>query len=191
MWPRSHNQKCFSVYKDDITSGVKAFEKRFKVPPATILIYARSWQLETWLRHMIYVEVKSAVGNKWEKFLPSPNDLGLSRDPKAKDKRLSHMQTREENPLAYFTFGQLWETIKRKELWDYFSIYFPPKDVLEGKLKELLQIRHRTAHFRVPHRDDLHRLQQFLRDIDQSFWKFCTSCNDPQPILESEENLLE
>ena len=177
----------------DMTSNeAKAFEKRFGVPAAAILIFARFWQLETWLRHMIYIEVKSAVGNDWKRFLPSPKESDISRrDPKAKDKRLSHMQTRHESPLAYLTLGQLWDIIKRQELWDYFAIYFPPKDLLDAKLKELLQIRHRIAHCRDPHKDDLHRLEQFLRDIDQSFWKFCTSYNDLRGILESEENLLE
>jgi len=33
------------------------------------------------------------------------------------------------------------------------------------------------------HRDDLARVRQFLRDIDAGFWRFCTSYNDPHPVL--------
>lgn len=45
------------------------------------------------------------------------------------------------------------------------------------------RIRHRVAHFRSLHRDDLARVTQFLRDIDSGFWRFCTSYNDPRPVL--------
>ena len=33
------------------------------------------------------------------------------------------------------------------------------------------------------HRDDLSRVEQLLRDVDQGFWSFCTSYNSRLPIL--------
>jgi hypothetical protein len=61
--------------------------------------------------------------------------------------------------------------------------YLPPKELWTAKLEEISQIRHRVAHFRVGHTDDYRRLRQFLRDIDEGLWRFCTSYNDPRPVL--------
>ena len=44
-------------------------------------------------------------------------------------------------------------------------------------------IRDRIAHYRKGHSDDLIRLLQVMRDIDNGFWEFCTSYNDINPIL--------
>lgn len=157
----------------DLNSIKEFFKESYNLPPDMIFLYARFWQLESWLRQMVYIELRS-LKKDWESFLLHQRN----KDQKAKDKRLTHMLTSHENPLSYLTFGELWEIILQKDLWSCFSVYFPPKDILEVKLKEVSQIRHRVAHFRIPHRDDLSRIEQFLRDVDQGFWKFCTSYNN-------------
>ncbi len=167
------------------SDSVKTFSEHFSLPEDTIFLYARFWQLETWLRQMVYIELRSAEKD-WESYLPKPKEP----NPREKDKRLTHMVTSQESMLAYITFGELWRIIQDNALWGYFSVYFPPKDILEVKLKELSQIRHRVAHFRVPHKDDLRRAEQFLRDIDQSFWKLCTSYNNTRWFYDPQKNAL-
>lgn len=145
-----------------------------ELPDRVIATYVRLWQLERWMRRMAYVELKAAYGDDWDK--------GLSGDRwKASDKSLTHMPTPEEDSLSYGSFSQLCE--KYIDNWDLFSEYLPPKDIWEARIKELKQIRNRVAHFRSGHEDDLHRVIQFMRDIDHGFWRFCTSFNGPFPVL--------
>jgi hypothetical protein len=167
------------------TNSIEKFVERFSLPEDSILLYTRFWQLETCLRQMVYIELRSSEKD-WQNFLPKSKKA----DPKEKDKRLTHMLTPQENMLSYITFGELWNIIQNNAIWKYFSVYFPPKDILEVKLKELSQIRHRVAHFRMPHIDDLRRTEQFLRDIDQSFWKFCTSYNRIWWLHDPKENIV-
>ena len=67
--------------------------------------------------------------------------------------------------------------------WSFFEPYLPAKDVWDGKLREVTQIRNRIAHFRIGHRHDAARIEQFLRDVDVGFWQFCTSYNSEWPVL--------
>jgi hypothetical protein len=146
-----------------------------EVPKRALEIFARLWQLETWLRRMVYVELRALKGDDWAQELPP-----LSKSFGA-DKALRHMPTPEMNVLSYSTLTKLMEAIGKH--WTCFECYFPPKDILDAKLKEVFQIRNRVAHFRLGHSDDLPRLLQFLRDVDLGFWNFCTSYNDARPIL--------
>ncbi|SRR6266571_1503920 len=160
-----------------IEAAVKLVQETYRVPADSVRLYARLWELETWLREMVYVELKSARGAAWG------DSLKDVAEKVAKDKQLIHMATPQRGQLAYLTLGELWEIIKSTTNWPFFETYFPPKQLVEAKLAtELLQIRHRVAHCRYPHRDDLARVEQFLRDIDQSFWKFTTSYNKECPI---------
>jgi hypothetical protein len=164
----------------DIEKAANLLQEYYGVSAQGVSIYARLWQLETWLREMVYVELKSARGADWAASLKPVDDKLL------KDKRLIHMATPQRGPLGYLTLGELWEVISSATNWPLFQCYFPPKHLVEAKLTtELLQIRHRVAHCRTPHTDDLARVEQFLRDIDQSFWKFTTSYNDEHQITPS------
>ena len=129
---------------------------------------------------MVYVELRSRYGNDWASHL-----RGGTETPYERDKRLSHMPTREVLPTSYMQLTELLDTVSCE--WDLFKPYFPPRDVWEGKLPELKQIRHRVAHFRVGHRDDVLRVEQLLRDLDGGFWRFCTSYNDGWPVLVAED----
>jgi hypothetical protein len=91
------------------------------------------------------------------------------------------MPTPEMNALSYSPLSQLEKLIRAN--WECFQPYFPPQLLWEAKLKEVSQIRHRIAHFRVGHADDYDRLRLFLRDVDQGFWNFCTSYNNSVPPL--------
>ncbi|MBK1969756.1 hypothetical protein JIX59_10440 [Brevundimonas diminuta] len=150
-------------------------EEAREVPERALRLYARLWQFETWLRTIVYVELRALHGDGWSASL-----RGDTR-PFDADKRLTHMPTREMNALSYVQLSQLMTLIE--EHWDCFALYLPPKSLWDAKLKEVLQIRHRIAHFRAGHADDHARVLQLLRDVDHGFWTFCTSYNDGRPVL--------
>ncbi len=146
------------------------------VPPESLLTYSRLWQFETWLRAMVYVELRACYGDSWESRLS-----GSHQRPYEGDRRLSHMPTRESMPTSYLQLSDLAGTISSN--WRLFEPYLPPQEIWDAKLLEVTQIRHRVAHFRLGHVYDLNRVDQLLRDVDQGFWRFCTSYNDAHPIL--------
>ncbi|HEX2875936.1 MAG TPA: Swt1 family HEPN domain-containing protein [Polyangiaceae bacterium] len=145
------------------------------LPERNLETYARLWQLETWLRELVYVHLRAKAGDAWEGYVQQADR------PKTNDKRLTHMPTAEENQLSYAQLSQVRRIIT--DNWSMFESYLPPQNVWEAKLDEVAQIRHRVAHFRTTHADDLARVVQLLRDIDAGMWRFCTSYNDPNPVL--------
>lgn len=160
---------------DSNKSQADGFEPLADVPMQVINTYARLWQLETWLRTMLYVELRALLGDDWGK------ELNANSGALQADKALTHMPTAEMNALSYSQLAKLITLVDAN--WDCFAIYLPPKPIWTTKLQEIMQIRHRVAHFRVGHTDDLARVKQFLRDIDMGFWRFCTSYNDATPVL--------
>ena len=166
----------------DPEEGAKLLGSTHHLPPESVRIYCRLWELETWLREMAYVELKSTYGLSWSDRLKS------FEHHKDKDKLLIHMTTPEDSPLAYHTLSGLWAAMTSEEHWPLFRGYFPPKALTEAKFQELFQIRHRVAHFRRPHSDDLARVSQFLRDVDQPFWRFVTSYNESHPITPASDD---
>lgn len=147
-----------------------------QLPENHLLLYAHLWELETRLREMVYLELVARYGREWA--------LKIEGDPErahVRDSRLRHMPTREKLSTSYILFSQLRRTISRR--WVLFREYLPPKEIWDARLDEVEQIRNRVAHFRRGHPDDVRRVQQLLRDIDHGFWKFCTSYNDPHPII--------
>ena len=147
-----------------------------RLPSERLSTYARLWQFETWLRTMVYVELRARYGDDWESRLQEPTEK-----PHDQDKKLSHMPTRESLPTSYMQLAGLLRTVEIE--WILFEPYLPPKQIWEAKLLEVKQIRHRVAHFRLGHQHDGSRVEQLLRDVDQGFWRFCTSYNSDSPIL--------
>lgn len=145
------------------------------LPSGRLDCYVSLWQLELWLRELVYLELKSRYGTDWAKYL-----VGLRRGPKRADSRLTHMPTRERGPLSYLTFDALIKTIsKHRRL---FAPYLPVRSVWDARIEEVAQIRNRVAHFRQGHDGDLARVRQLLADTDKGIWTFCTSYNDAHPI---------
>ncbi len=149
-------------------------EKISEVDESALILYARLRQLEKWLREMVYVELKTKKGRNWFNF-------NKTKKTYESDKAVTHIPTADDNPLSFTTFTELVKLIQNN--WDLFSEYLPPKNIWEVKLDEIVHIRNRVAHFRSGHTDDIERLLQLMRDIDNGFWKFCTDYNDLQPIL--------
>jgi hypothetical protein len=146
-----------------------------ELPVRILETYARLWQFETWLRRLVYVELRAAEGDNWAARLAS------AEKAKEADKRLTHMLTQEEALLSFAQLSDLRKIITAE--WRLFAPILPPTTIWEAKLEEVSQIRHRVAHFRLGHHDDLQRLVQLLRDVDKGFWKFCTSYNNPRPVI--------
>ncbi len=141
------------------------------VPAAAEKLFRMCWQLENWLRLIVYVELR-AHRIDWEVPIQTkvrdwpPRSL-------ASDKRLHHMATSHEASLSYLTFGQLWDVISSDDTWELFAPYFPPKENVAVKIDEIRTIRNRTAHFREPHSRDAARLGLFLGDMEPGIRRFC------------------
>lgn len=148
-----------------------------ELSPQVLETYARLWQFETWLRRMVYVQLRAADGDAWETKI----NTAKAKTPKDNDKRLIHMPTAEDDVLSFVQLSELKRVVA--EDWALFASYLPPQTLWDAKLEEVMAIRHRVAHFRSIHRDDLRRVAQFLRDLDAGFWRFCTEYNNSHPVL--------
>ncbi len=111
-----------------------------ELPKRLLSTYARLWQLETWLRRMVYVELRALRGDDWDK------DVPFAKNSFEADKRLTHMTTPEEESLSYAQLSTLKNVISAN--WHAFACYLPPHNIWDAKLEEVSQIRHRVAHFR-------------------------------------------
>lgn len=149
------------------------------MPPASLALYARWWQLETWLREIIYVELRAQRGVEWTSSLPGVPPR------QAKDATFTHMAGPDnENPLAYLDYSQLVAIIESQ--WELFSYALPEKRSWEGRQEDLKQIRHRIGHLRKPHSDDLGRVEQTLRDLERGAFIAYASYNrkgSPDPAV--------
>jgi hypothetical protein len=75
---------------------------RWGVPLPAIELYSRWWQLETWLRQLVYVELRAKEGINWESLVPS-----IKQNRSARDARAPYMGTSDQdNPFAYLDFSQ-------------------------------------------------------------------------------------
>lgn len=129
------------------------------MPEAAMATYARWWQLETWLRDLVYLELRAKYGAAWQSV------VALATGRQRKDGRFTHMSGADSsNPLAYLDYSNLIQVIESN--WDLFAHALIEQKSWQGRQPELLQIRHRIAHLRTPHHDDLKRLEQTLRDLE-------------------------
>ncbi len=148
-----------------------------ELPERVLQTYARVWQLETWLRRMVYVELRAHLGDDWKIKVKHEE----AQRPQKADKALVHMPTPEEDPLSYVQLSELCRIVsENRRLFDPF---LPPAGVWEGRMKEISQVRHRVAHFRQGNERDLDRVVNLLRDLDKGFWKFITTYNEQHHVL--------
>lgn len=144
---------------------------RLGVPSASLLLYARWWQLESWLRELVYVELRAAHGCEWESVVQQ----GAGRQ--TVDAAYTHMQSTDTlNPLAYLDYSQIIELIAAD--WDRFAYALLTQKAWDGRQEELKRIRHRIGHMRRPHQDDIARIEQTLRDLEHGAFIALASYND-------------
>jgi hypothetical protein len=149
----------------------------------SVIGYARIFQLENWLRELVYLETKAHFGKDWwaeaEQALARSNSPGIPADKSIiKDKKHQHMATPENDPLWFLSLDSLLKIIFDTQLWSLFEGYLTTKDLLQAKFSEITPVRNRVSHNRSLHEDDIDRLRRLLRDLDHGFWRFCTSFND-------------
>lgn len=172
---------------DDL-AAVSAGVVSGQVPPASLALYARWWQLETWLRGLAYVELRAQRGVNW-----AENVHKLVGNRQEKDQLHTYMASPDlDNPLAYMDVSKLLELIEKK--WELFAPTLLDRDVWNGRKAELLKIRNRIGHLHRPHSDDLSRLEQTLRDLEggaqraiRSYFDWHDACDlDPaDPVVGS------
>jgi hypothetical protein len=149
------------------------------VPPLSSALYGRWWQLESWLRTLLYVELRAKLGSAWVDALPK-----LSETRRQSENEFQYMATPDaQNRLAYADASALFKMIL--EHWELFENSLLSKNVWSGRTEELLAIRNRIGHCRRPHSDDLIRLEQTLRDLERGALAAITSFNDQRSAMES------
>jgi len=158
----------------------KLVESLAEMPADAPKTYVYLWQLETWLRQMVYVELKSEMGGHWTDAVQS----ATADRYKESDSLLTHIPGPETQVLSFLSLGNLAKVIDRR--WDLFKRYLPPKDIWSARLWEVEHVRNRIAHFRYGNTGDNARVAALLRDIDHGMWRFCTSYNDLRPVLPPE-----
>ncbi|MFM0141271.1 Swt1 family HEPN domain-containing protein [Paraburkholderia sp. RL18-085-BIA-A] len=157
---------------DQVQRALSAGWSTSGMPAAALALYSRWWQLETWLRSLVYLELRSAKGSAWADVLPV-----TSADRQQKDEEYRHMRTPDaQDQLAYLDAGPLLQLTL--DQWLLFRLYLPTQKIWAGRIEELKAIRNRIGHCRKPHGDDLDRLEQTLRDLDGGAFLATSSFND-------------
>lgn len=147
-----------------------------RLPSERFSTYSRLWQFETWLRTMVYVELRARHGDAWHQHLTLANSGSFEND-----KKFSHMPTSDQLQTTFMQLNDLIKTVSSN--WQLFQPYLPPQQIWDARLLEVSQIRNRIAHFRSGHENDLGRVEQLLKDIDKGFWTFCSSYNADYSFL--------
>jgi len=151
------------------------------VPPHAIGFYGRWWQLEDWLREVVYVELRAKHGEGWTNHLE-----GHAPKRVASDEANAYMASADAGELlAYADVSDLFRLIE--DQWELFSPLLPPRRRWEGTSDELRELRNRNAHCRRPHRDDLARIEQTLRDLEAGAWRFYSSYLDTRAVHKSRD----
>jgi len=141
------------------------------MPEESLAAFMRWWQLETWLRELVYVELRSLYGSAWEA------SVKASAGRQTQDAVYQHMSSADsDNPLAYLDYSQLLKVIEEHDAQLRYALLEPGS--WDGRQKELIRIRHRIGHMRKPHADDVGRLEQTLRDLERGAYIACASYND-------------
>lgn len=87
------------------------------MPVAASALYSRWWQLETWLRSLVYLELRSAKGPAWTSALPAG-----SASCQQKDDDIRYMRTPDaQDQLAYLDASLLLQLTL--DQWPLFGSY--------------------------------------------------------------------
>lgn len=154
------------------------------VPCEALAFFGRWWQLETWLREVVYVELRARYGADWTTRLQ-----GRASARAANDVVNAYMASADAGELlAYADVTDLVRLID--DHWDLFSPLLPPRPRWNGTVDELRELRNRSAHCRRPHRDDLARIEQVLRDLEaRGAWTFYSTYVRTYPVTAPKEPL--
>lgn len=146
------------------------------VPFDAIAFYGRWWQFERGLRDMVYLELRAKYGSDWL------SHIGRSAARRADvDKTNSYMASADSNEImAYVDVSVLFDLAA--DNWPLFEPFLPKRPRWDGLVDVLGDLRNRNAHCRRPHRDDLGRIEQALRDLENGAWSFYASFATTTPV---------
>ena len=102
-----------------------------ELPDRILQTYSRLWQLETWLRLMVYVELKARMGDSWMDKVK----LAKTEGSQKADKALTHMPTSEEYPLSYAQLSELRRIITENR--PIFDSFLPPEKIWDARMDEI------------------------------------------------------
>ena len=144
------------------------------VAEEALAVYARWWQLETWLRQLVNIELRALYGASWDAQLKS---VAVARSKREMGAAYAASPD-ASNPIAFIDVTDLLDLIS--DHWDIFAPSLSPsKTAWSGRMEELRDLRHRIAHCRQPHSDDLRRVEQLLRDLESGTKRSIAAYNDP------------
>lgn len=129
------------------------------VPEEAVRFFARWWQFETYLREVVYLELRARDGELYEAVVDKGAHSRARRDAEN-----AYMASADRDPLAYLDAGQLLELIDRH--WSLFEETLLPRERWMAAMGLIKALRNRVSHCRRPHGDDLGRLRQLLRDLE-------------------------
>jgi hypothetical protein len=139
----------------------------YGVPTHAFAVLARWWQLETYLRLLVYTELKGVHGTHWAEAF----DKGTHKRHERSEDNQYMASADDDHLLAYADVSALSSVIDSD--WTRLSTGIGmPQAVWAGKWAEITSIRHRLAHLRRPHPDDVDRIEQVLRDLDPAANRF-------------------
>lgn len=142
------------------------------VPEEALRFFGRWWQFETYLREVVYVELRCRYGEGYA------GELGVEMLKRIERDRVNDYMASADaaDPLAYLDAGALMGLIG--ERWELFGKTLLPRDRWQASSGLLRELRNRVSHCRRPHIDDLGRLLQFLRDLEHGARHFYTTYNE-------------
>lgn len=161
------------------------------VPKDATAIHARWWQLETYLRELLYVELHARYGPYWEAQLPEEQQTILNGQAdryQSNDQQLSYMHTPDATArLTYLDVGGILALLEGN--WNLVSHgLLDDIEIWKARMRELNKVRRRIAHCRRPHGRDLERVENTLRDIDAPAHAAIATFNKPIFLRTSERD---
>lgn len=149
--------------------------------PGSLALYARWWQLQNWLRDLIYVELRANYGMEWAHVVSGRTDNSVQHafPPDAGSTDSTGLFNLEHKALC----GVI---DQHRRLFDHAL----PGEVTWKSAQDAIQgISHRVALTLPPLRDDLNRIELLLRDLERGAFITCASYNDlvdPAPDMEGD-----
>lgn len=142
------------------------------VPQEALRFFARWWRLESYLRDLVYTELRAFNGVNFAEGIDS-RAIRRAEQDRVNDYIAS---ADSEDVLAYLDVGQLLDLIDDR--WSLFEQTLLAHERWAPKIDELRSLRNRISHCRRPHSRDLPRLEMLLDDLELGAQRFFTSYND-------------
>lgn len=155
----ARRRTAWQKMRQDLRSSLES-SWRNGVPPEASALHARWWQLESWLRDLVHLELRARDGQAWSGALATK-----AHRREQQDQKNAYMASPDaQATLAYMDVFDLCTVID--DNWNLFERMLIDQERWHGRLGELREIRNRIAHCRRPHDDDLARVEQTLRDLE-------------------------